>query len=373
MGHQKNLCPYTIRHELSGETTERTTKGSVPSSPCETHAPDNAKKGQGNNESVNGCEKEEIAKGTYGPWIVVASKRNGTRQQVTGGSTMRQVRDQPWHGSVTNGKGSTNDMGNTQASHYAGIGKDVKRKISANTDLDGPMLASSLQGLGKTPNSWAQKDATKSPANVGVEKHLGQTGLGKDEQILKPNRSEPILNGSVKRKKALTRARAITVNSPSAIRVAKGKILSLNQYKQDRAAQNCDGNQGLGVPTEFHFKETPCSEVAVQPAGRDRRSETELKQGLPGLEVVITKSNGIESMQKQPIGVLSQVEDVGTSTELHEPLGGQTHGGDCTKLASGCTGQSSGDFAGDGIGGDAKITEADRMDFEGDGETMAGF
>ena len=168
VGHQKNHCPYIVWHEVLVERIETTPEGSMPSSPCEVHASDKAKKGQGSNESVNGSGNEEISEGTYGPWVVVASKRNGTKNQVAGRSHMEQMRDQPWCGPVTSRSGIANDVGNMQPNHNAG--KDVKCKLSSNKDFNGPVLASSLQRLGKTTDSWAKKDAVKSPDSVGVEK-----------------------------------------------------------------------------------------------------------------------------------------------------------------------------------------------------------
>ena len=76
-------------------------------------------------------------------------------------------------------------------------------------------------------------------------------------------------------------------------------------------------------------------------------------------------------MQNEPTKVLIRVEDAGTTTKLHEPFGVQTHGGVCTSLLSSCTGQPSSGFAGDGIGGNARVAEVDRMDLEGGGEVVA--
>lgn len=70
-----------------------TSVGSTPSSPCKMHAPDKAKKGQGSNEGVNGSANEEALEGTYSLWVVVARKRNETRNQVNGGTSMGQVHD----------------------------------------------------------------------------------------------------------------------------------------------------------------------------------------------------------------------------------------------------------------------------------------
>nr|POE85895.1 hypothetical protein CFP56_18242 [Quercus suber] len=151
VGHQKNLCSYTIRHDSPVEKSEMTHEGSVPSSPYEMHVPDKTKKGQGNNESVN----EEASESTYGLWVVVARKHNGTRKQAVGGYHMGQVHDQPWSGPVSNGSGTTNDVGKVQPSLNAELGKEVKRRLSATRDLNGPLLASSLQRIGKMAISWA--------------------------------------------------------------------------------------------------------------------------------------------------------------------------------------------------------------------------
>ena len=159
----------------------------------------------------------------YGPWVVVARKRNGTRKQAAGGSFMGQVHDQPWSGPVLNGSRMKTVMDNVQPSHNAGLGKEMKHRLSATRDLNGPLLASSLQWLGETPNSWAKKDVVGSPDSVGVEKFMGRTGLGEEKQVPKPSRSVPNQSGSVKRKKALARARALKVNSPGTVRAAEEK------------------------------------------------------------------------------------------------------------------------------------------------------
>nr|POF27371.1 hypothetical protein CFP56_14488 [Quercus suber] len=93
VGHQKDCCLYIIRYDLPVDRTETTPKGSVSSSPCETHVPDKAKKGQGSNKSVNRSANEEASESTYRPWVVVARKCNGTKNQVIGGSPMGQMHD----------------------------------------------------------------------------------------------------------------------------------------------------------------------------------------------------------------------------------------------------------------------------------------
>nr|XP_023895754.1 uncharacterized protein LOC112007612 [Quercus suber] len=110
VGHRKDWCPYIIRQESSIERTEVRTEGSVPSSPCEMHAPDKVQKVQGSNESVSGIANEEATDGTYGPWVVVTRRRNGTRN-LNGGASMVQVQDQLRRGSERNRSWKMNNMG----------------------------------------------------------------------------------------------------------------------------------------------------------------------------------------------------------------------------------------------------------------------
>ena len=364
VGHQKNHCPYTIRPKVSVERTETTPEGSVPSSPCKEHVPDKAKKGQGSKESVNESEIEESSEGTYGPWIVVARKRNGTRNQAAGRSPMEQLREQSWRGPMTSGSGMTKDVGSFQPNLNAG--KDGKRKTTASKDINGPALANSLQRVGKTTNSWAKKGAVVSPDSIGVENNVDRTGLGKEMQTLKPKQSDSLLSVSVKGKKTLARGKALQVNSSGTNRAAKGKIFSLNQYTQGSSTQRCDGGQGSRASSDFQFTATSCSEMAVQVEGNDYRAESEMKKGQMGMDVSSTELTRTESMGNELVGELNRRGDV-EDTELQDPFGFQNYGSN---------GQSSDGNTKDGVvdnafGGDAKGAEAERMDHEGGGEVGA--
>ena len=203
VGHRKDCCPYIIRQKPSVERAEVRTEGSVPSPPCEMHASDKVQKGQGSNESVSGSANEEVTDGTYGPWVVVTRRRNGTKNLTNGGAAMQQVQEQPRRGPEMNRNWTMSNMGNAHTSHNNGPRKEGKRKLSPNRELNGPLLASSLQRLVQAPNAWVHKEGVRSPESMGVEKGSGQNGLGKEKYGLKPNSSV-----SVKGKKALARAKA---------------------------------------------------------------------------------------------------------------------------------------------------------------------
>ena len=313
---------------------------------------------------MNASGNEERSEGTYGPWIVVARKHNGTKNWVVGRSPMEQMHDQAWRGPALSGNEIANDVGKVQPNHNAG--KDARRKISPSKDFSGPKLASSLQRLSKMSESWAKVDAGQSLDNMGVEKQVDQTGLGNVEQSIKPNRNETLQRDSVKGKKAMARARALT-NSPGTSKAAKGNFFSLNQLNQGRSTQSSDGDQGNQIASDFQFTATACPEMAVQFEGRDCRSESELKQGWTGMEVATMELNGIDPVENEASGVIIGGEVAG-GTKSSESPGGQTHGG---------IGQLPGGFARDGIrgieiGGNARVAEAERMDLKGGGDVVAG-
>ena len=112
VGHRKDICPYIIRQESSAERMEERTEGSVPSSPCETHAPANVQKGQGSNESVSRNSNEEATDGTYGLWVVVTRKHNGTKNLTNGGISIDQVQVHPRRALKRNRSWLMSSMGN---------------------------------------------------------------------------------------------------------------------------------------------------------------------------------------------------------------------------------------------------------------------
>ena len=224
VGHFKDCCPHIIRQDPPVERAETTPEGSVPSSSCEMHATETVKIRQGSKESVTGSANEEASASTYGPWIVVSRKRNGTRNQVNGGTSMVQMQGQPRRGTE-----NTNSMGHAQPSLSNGPGKDIKRKLSPIREVNGPLLANSLQRLVKTPGNWALKEAEGRAKNFGVDKVVDRAGLGKEKRGVKPSQSV-----SVKGKKSLARARAFQALSSGAAGAERENFSSLIHTTQNR-------------------------------------------------------------------------------------------------------------------------------------------
>ena len=326
--------------------------------------PDVVQKGQGSNESVNGSGNEERTEGTYGPWIVVARKRNGTKNRIAGRSPMEQMRDQAWRGPALSRNEIANTVGEVQPSHNNG--KDAKRKISPSKEISGPKLASSLQRVSRISESWAKVDAGQSLDNVRVEKQVDRAGPGNVEHGFKPIRSESLPKESVKGKKALARAKAIT-NYPGTSRAAKGFLFSQNQFNQGRSTQRSDGGQDKQIASDIRFTATACPEMAVQCEGRECRSESELKQGSNGMEVAILELNEFAPVEIEASGGIIRGEVTGGLLSYGSPEG-QNHGG---------ADQPPGDFARDGLrrfeaGNDAGVAAEERMDLEEGGDALAG-
>nr|POE49862.1 hypothetical protein CFP56_26778 [Quercus suber] len=363
VGHQKDWCLYIIRQEPPVERMEARMERSMSSSPRETHASDNVKKGQGSNESAS----EEATDGTYGPWVVVTRRRNGTRNLTNGGALIDQVQDQPRRGPKRNRIWNMNNMGSAQPGHINGPRKEVKQKLSPIREFNGPLLASSLQRIVKAPNAWVQKEGEGSLASMGVEKGTGRTGLGKEKINPKPN-----LSVSVKGKKAIARARALQDNSPGSIKVAKGKVHSLTHHAQDRTTQNCDGDQQPWGSSGFQFTATPYPDLVCQDEGRGRRKSSSsscrrLCEPDPNHRLV--QCNLPANMEEQsftdgdvhkenelngPSGVFTRADDGDNTTDVPEPLGNQADLSSC-----GFTGECN------GLG-------AEWMDLEGGDENGAG-
>ena len=137
---------------------------------------------------------------------------------------MDQVRDQPIQGLVRNEMEKATKMGKLQTRSSNGPVKEVKRKWVPIKDINGPMLANSLQRLVKTPSNGAVKEFEESPKNMGLKKVTNQDGLGKEKGDLKPS-----VKNSVKGKKALAHARAGQSSSSGFARIDEEKTRPTTQ------------------------------------------------------------------------------------------------------------------------------------------------
>ena len=141
---------------------------------------------------------------------------------------MDQVRDQPIQGLVRNEMEKATKMGKLQTGSSNGSVKEVKRKWVPIKDINGPMLANSLQRLVKTPSSGAIKESEESPKNMGLKKVTNRDGLGKENVDLKAS-----VKNSVKGKKALARARAGQSSASGTARIDEEKTQPTTQGRDE--------------------------------------------------------------------------------------------------------------------------------------------
>ena len=269
MGHQKEVCSYTIRQDLPPERTEKMTEGSVESFPCDVHANDRVDIGQGSTEGVNDSAKEETATSTYGPWVVVTRRKHEARNQRYSGSSMGQGRDQPNQGMMRNGVEKVLNLGKLQSEVSHGPAKEMKRKL-ANTrklettrELNGPILENVIQRLVK---NGPIKVAEASPTNMGLV--ISEKGL------------DPKLKNSVKGKKALARIRYIQSGISDEMRLAEKKNLPTAQGRigdqNPRDSPITLLNSKPWTEMEFQFRGDALSDTRNHPSRNPHRDEEEL-------------------------------------------------------------------------------------------------
>ena len=84
MGYWRESCPYMVRPDLTSREVETEDVRDVGARSCDKHVPIKPNAGEGPSKIVHGHEKAH--EGTYGPWIVVAWRRNVTKNQQSGGA-----------------------------------------------------------------------------------------------------------------------------------------------------------------------------------------------------------------------------------------------------------------------------------------------
>ena len=84
VGHQKEICPFTIRRDIPPQTSEMEAEVDVAASSCRVHVADVGKDKGGPTRSVLAAGHEEASVGAYGPWVVVT--RNKTKNFRSSGT-----------------------------------------------------------------------------------------------------------------------------------------------------------------------------------------------------------------------------------------------------------------------------------------------
>nr|POE89609.1 hypothetical protein CFP56_02328 [Quercus suber] len=93
LGHRKEQCPYIIRQELSASEVGVKEVGETVLSSCITYVIDKLRSGERTSGVVVGLEQNseqvDVYDGVYGPWLMVACRKNETKPLKSGGTSPR--------------------------------------------------------------------------------------------------------------------------------------------------------------------------------------------------------------------------------------------------------------------------------------------
>lgn len=79
IGHKKENYPYFVQQEPPSVEVGRNEQGDRSSNPHEMRVPDSLKGMKGTNEAVHEPEQGTVHEGAYGPWVVMARRKQGTK------------------------------------------------------------------------------------------------------------------------------------------------------------------------------------------------------------------------------------------------------------------------------------------------------
>ena len=211
LGHRREACPYSIRPSspireaeigMNGKDDEVTCKEREQ---CKTNVEVGPK-------LVQSDVPKDVQDTSYGPWVVVARKKNGTRAHSTGGAPVGQQIAQELKG---NGKYEVDARG--RADSDFGQLRESKRKLSPLRVVEKAQIINAIQSISKKPIGRAQPPLNQSVSpNEAVK---ADNGLNPEQFSSKPAR-----HSSVKGKKALARLR----DSQSQIKSGDGKVRAQN-------------------------------------------------------------------------------------------------------------------------------------------------
>ena len=159
LGHRKEHCPHIIRQGPSTSKAELKVAGEACSSSRSAHAPDISRSGEGTSGIVREAEQSkdqvDMREGVYGPWIVVACRKNETKPLKSGGTSPRQSSGVSFRNSEYVEKGSLD-----QAAVLDGLNRETKRKLSPPKFLDKAQIASVVQSIRQEGKHQAQPSPT---------------------------------------------------------------------------------------------------------------------------------------------------------------------------------------------------------------------
>ena len=185
IGHRKEQCPHIIRRDQPGSEAGEKKGGDTAAKPCNSHDSDTPRSGVGASRGVGtssgvagteqGAEHEEEHEGVYGPWVVVARRKNSTSRLRSSGTSPKQSIGFSFRENGYVEKGLLDRAGG-----LLGPIRDAKRKVSPPLVLDKAQIASVVQSLRSdgqklahsSPNVSFNDDGNESPTRPKVSPNV---------------------------------------------------------------------------------------------------------------------------------------------------------------------------------------------------------
>nr|POE88793.1 uncharacterized protein CFP56_25239 [Quercus suber] len=244
LGHRRETCPYSIRQSSPMKEAEMGVEDKV-----EEHACNEREQSRTNVEVGPEVVQKDVSKdvqdGTYGSWLVVARKKNGTRTYKSGGALVGQPKAQDFKSNVKHGMDARENNVLGRAENLIGQSRETKRKLSPLRVVERAQILNAIQSISNKPVGRAQLPSSQS-ASQHVDIKL-DNGPNLTHSSVKPTR-----HSSVKGKRALARLR--------------------DPQSQSKGA---DGNGKVQSSSPVQFRYRPV-QVSPKPSGGDLSSRNVL-------------------------------------------------------------------------------------------------
>lgn len=212
------------------------------------------------NGAVHESEQGTMHEDLYGPWVVVTHRKQGTKNQRSGGTSPGLIKD-----FVFRGNGNVETGSSDQAEVSNGPTRESKRKLSSSISLDRAQIGAVVQRLGNEPFQQAQSSSARS-LKAGEAKTLITRTLF--------TKNSPRSN-TIKGKKEIARRRASQGQRFSASEGRSSDLDNNSQLKEGAFfgvsdGGDCNSEVRPKVSDLFQLRITATSELGSTEGGNSR-------------------------------------------------------------------------------------------------------
>ncbi|KAK9997221.1 hypothetical protein SO802_021907 [Lithocarpus litseifolius] len=156
MGHRKEACLYIICHDSPFAEAEKKGTREMGTNSCNARAPDNPRSDKEPREDIQVDVQGDVHEGTYGPWVVVPHRKNGTKAQRSGGPFTGQVYSHALRGKRMSWQEGKESNLSSRAISPNGPTKEAKRKQSPLRIAEKMQILNAIQPIGEEAMRRAQ-------------------------------------------------------------------------------------------------------------------------------------------------------------------------------------------------------------------------